>query len=170
EIPWLATEYVMGPSLQHLVDTAGPLPEPSAVHLARGIAQALTDLHAQGLAHRDLKPANVMIAPAGPQVIDFGIARAMADTHHPRPRRRRYRRHTRLRGPRNHPWPTERPTRGRVRLRRRPRLRPHRYRALRSRTPLLLAVSGGQRWPRPRRRARIRASSCRRGPGPARVN
>ncbi len=83
EIPWLATEYVMGPSLQHLVDTAGPLPEPSAVHLARGIAQALTDLHAQGLAHRDLKPANVMIAPTGPQVIDFGIARAMADTHRP---------------------------------------------------------------------------------------
>ena len=83
EIPWLATEYVMGPSLQHLVDGAGPLPEPSAVHLARGIAQALTDLHARGLAHRDLKPANVMVAPAGPQVIDFGIARAMADTHRP---------------------------------------------------------------------------------------
>ena len=77
EVPWLATEYVRGTSLQHLVERTGPLPEGSAVLLARGVAQALVDVHRQGLAHRDLKPGNVMVAAEGPQVIDFGIARAM---------------------------------------------------------------------------------------------
>ncbi|GHD25445.1 protein kinase [Nocardiopsis kunsanensis] len=79
ERPWLATAYVKGPSLQHLVERTGPLPEPSAVLLARAIAQALAGVHARGLAHRDLKPANVMVAAEGPQVIDFGIARATED-------------------------------------------------------------------------------------------
>lgn len=83
ERPWLATAYVKGPSLQHLVERTGPLPEPSAVLLARAIAQALTGVHAQGLAHRDLKPANVMVAAEGPQVIDFGIARATEDEQQP---------------------------------------------------------------------------------------
>ncbi|WP_026118687.1 WD40 repeat domain-containing serine/threonine protein kinase [Nocardiopsis salina] len=81
ERPWLATAYVKGPSLQHLVEQNGPLPEPSAVYLARAIAQALTGVHAQGLAHRDLKPANTMVSAEGPQVIDFGIARAAEDGH-----------------------------------------------------------------------------------------
>jgi len=83
ERPWLATAYVKGPSLQHLVERTGPLPEPSAVLLARAVAQALTGVHAQGLAHRDLKPANVMVAAEGPQVIDFGIARAAEDKQQP---------------------------------------------------------------------------------------
>ncbi|MGW9637121.1 WD40 repeat domain-containing serine/threonine protein kinase [Nocardiopsis alba] len=83
ETPWMATEYVMGPSLQHLIETTGPLPEHSAVHLARGVAQALVGLHAGGLTHRDLKPANVMVSPHGARVIDFGIARALVDGHSP---------------------------------------------------------------------------------------
>lgn len=83
EVPWMATEYVMGPSLQHLVEAAGPLPEHSAVYLARGIAQALAGLHADGLTHRDLKPANVMVSPHGPRVIDFGIAQALIGTRTP---------------------------------------------------------------------------------------
>ena len=83
EVPWMATEYVMGPSLQHLVEEAGPLGEHSAVYLARGVAQALVGLHGDGLTHRDLKPANVMVSPHGPRVIDFGIARALVGTRTP---------------------------------------------------------------------------------------
>ncbi|MCY9784185.1 WD40 repeat domain-containing serine/threonine protein kinase [Nocardiopsis sp. EMB25] len=77
--PWMATEYVLGPSLHDLVRRAGPLPERTVLLLARGIAQALERVHTAGLVHRDLKPGNVMVDAVGPQVIDFGIARALAE-------------------------------------------------------------------------------------------
>ncbi|MBN6546914.1 serine/threonine-protein kinase, partial [Actinacidiphila bryophytorum] len=77
DIPWVATGYVAGPSLQQVMKDYGPLPERSVTVLAAGLAHALADIHAAGLVHRDLKPSNVMITIDGPRVIDFGIARAL---------------------------------------------------------------------------------------------
>jgi hypothetical protein len=77
ERPWMATEYVVGPTLQQAVETHGPLPEMSVRRLAAGLAEALVAIHAAGLVHRDLKPSNVLLAADGPRVIDFGIARAL---------------------------------------------------------------------------------------------
>jgi eukaryotic-like serine/threonine-protein kinase len=77
--PWLATEYVAGPSLAEAVASHGPLPADSVRSLAAGLAEALAAIHAAGLVHRDLKPSNVLLASDGPRVIDFGISRA-ADT------------------------------------------------------------------------------------------
>ncbi|WP_405786100.1 MULTISPECIES: serine/threonine-protein kinase [unclassified Streptomyces] len=78
EIPWVATGYVAGPSLQRVVAKEyGPLPESTVRVLASGLTHALADIHAAGLVHRDLKPSNVMITIDGPRVIDFGIARAL---------------------------------------------------------------------------------------------
>src|SRR4051794_32009024 len=74
EPPWLATQYVDGPSLRDVVLTHGPLDEPSLHRLALGLAEALSAIHAAGLVHRDLKPANVLLAADGARVIDFGIA------------------------------------------------------------------------------------------------
>jgi hypothetical protein len=74
--PWLATQYVQGLSLRDAVLKYGPMPEDRLVPLAQGIAEALAAIHAAGLTHRDLKPGNVLLSPAGPKVIDFGIARA----------------------------------------------------------------------------------------------
>ncbi|MEU3253262.1 serine/threonine-protein kinase [Streptomyces sp. NPDC006997] len=77
-VPWVATGYVAGPSLEQVVSRDhGPLPERSVRILAAGLAQALTDIHAAGIVHRDLKPSNVLITIDGPRVIDFGIARAL---------------------------------------------------------------------------------------------
>jgi tRNA A-37 threonylcarbamoyl transferase component Bud32 len=75
-VPWVATEYVPGPSLALAVATHGPLPPEAVVRLIAGIAHALVDIHASRVVHRDLKPGNVMLAEDGPAVIDFGIAQA----------------------------------------------------------------------------------------------
>lgn len=74
EQPWLASEYIPGPTLAQRIEQAGPLPPDEAAALAAGIAEALAAIHAAGLVHRDLKPSNVILAPDGPKVIDFGIA------------------------------------------------------------------------------------------------
>ncbi|WP_442802461.1 protein kinase domain-containing protein [Streptomyces sp. CMB-StM0423] len=76
-VPWVATGYVAGPTLQEVVERYGPLPPESLVTLAYGLASALRDVHAAGLVHRDLKPSNVLVTIEGPRVIDFGIARAL---------------------------------------------------------------------------------------------
>ncbi|RZU21638.1 serine/threonine-protein kinase [Streptomyces sp. BK239] len=77
-VPWVATGYVAGPSLQQVVGhDHGPLPERSVRILAAGLAHALANIHAAGIVHRDLKPSNVMVTIEGPRVIDFGVARAL---------------------------------------------------------------------------------------------
>jgi serine/threonine protein kinase len=76
ESPWLATEYVPGMSLHQAVAETGPLPPATVRIVGARLAEALAAIHAAGLVHRDLKPANVLLAPDGPIVIDFGIARA----------------------------------------------------------------------------------------------
>ncbi|MER5830942.1 serine/threonine-protein kinase, partial [Streptomyces sp. NPDC002130] len=77
-VPWVATGYVAGPSLQQVVgQDHGALPERTVRILAAGLAHALKDIHAAGIVHRDLKPSNVLVTIDGPRVIDFGIARAL---------------------------------------------------------------------------------------------
>jgi serine/threonine protein kinase len=78
--PWLVTAYVPGPSLREAVSSYGPMPERTVLLLMAGVAEALDVIHAAGVIHRDLKPSNVLLAPDGPRVIDFGIARAAEAT------------------------------------------------------------------------------------------
>lgn len=72
--PYIITEYVEGRSLEQIVDRDGPLAPEQLRALATGTARALAAIHEAGLVHRDLKPANILLTPAGPRVIDFGIA------------------------------------------------------------------------------------------------
>jgi eukaryotic-like serine/threonine-protein kinase len=76
-VPWLASEFVYGPSLREALDAVRSLPEEAVLRLAAGLAAALRDIHAAGLVHRDLTPSNVLLADDGPRVIDFGIVRAV---------------------------------------------------------------------------------------------
>ncbi|MEU6879809.1 serine/threonine-protein kinase [Streptomyces sp. NPDC046712] len=78
--PWLATEYVPGPSLAEAVTRAGALPVAAVRALGAALARALDSVHAAKVLHRDLKPANVLLGASGPKLIDFGIAQAFEAT------------------------------------------------------------------------------------------
>ncbi|PSM40239.1 serine/threonine protein kinase [Streptomyces dioscori] len=78
EAPWLATAFVPGPSLAEAVALCGPLPVRAARVLGKVLARALGAVHRAGLVHRDVKPGNILLAPDGPRLIDFGIARPTA--------------------------------------------------------------------------------------------
>ncbi|MFE4994615.1 serine/threonine-protein kinase [Streptomyces mirabilis] len=80
QTPWLATAYVPGPTLNQHVLAHGPLAEGSLYAFATATAQALAAIHAVGVVHRDVKPQNVLLTPAGPRVLDFGIAHAADGT------------------------------------------------------------------------------------------
>ncbi|WP_432175575.1 protein kinase domain-containing protein [Streptomyces sp. Tue6028] len=79
-LPWLATPFIPGPTLDQHITLNGPLTGAHLYALAAGTAAALSTIHAAGVVHRDVKPPNVILAPSGPQVLDFGIAHALDGT------------------------------------------------------------------------------------------
>ncbi|WP_188188873.1 Stk1 family PASTA domain-containing Ser/Thr kinase [Nonomuraea sp. SYSU D8015] len=80
-VPYIVMEYVDGRTLRDLLRQDRRLLPERAIELVDGILRALDYSHRGGIVHRDIKPANVMITRAGDvKVMDFGIARAMADS------------------------------------------------------------------------------------------
>ena len=74
-------EYVEGRTLRDILRTEERLPARRAMEITADICAALDFSHRNGIVHRDIKPANVMITPQGAvKVMDFGIARAIADS------------------------------------------------------------------------------------------
>src|SRR4051812_39022000 len=79
--PFIVMEFVDGRTLRDIVRSEGPLPARRALEIVADVCAALDFSHRNGIVHRDIKPANVMITPTGAvKVMDFGIARAVADT------------------------------------------------------------------------------------------
>ena len=79
-VPFIVMEYVAGRTLRDLIRSGDLTLDESAEHMM-GVLSALEYSHKAGIVHRDIKPANVMITPEGNvKVMDFGIARAMADS------------------------------------------------------------------------------------------
>src|SRR6201996_5412827 len=78
--PYIVMEYVEGRTLRDILKVEGRLPVRRAMEIAADVCAALDFSHRNGIVHRDIKPANVMITPTGAvKVMDFGIARAVAD-------------------------------------------------------------------------------------------
>ncbi|MFE9242418.1 protein kinase [Nocardiopsis sp. NPDC006938] len=75
--PWVVTEYVEGRTLHETVRLEGPRSGADLHRLAVATTTALAAIHGAGIVHRDFTPANIMLAPDGPRVIDFGVARAL---------------------------------------------------------------------------------------------
>ncbi len=72
--PYYCMDYIDGPSLARRL-REGLLPGRDAACVLLRIAQAVQHAHQQGILHRDLKPSNILLAPSGPCIIDFGLAR-----------------------------------------------------------------------------------------------
>jgi serine/threonine-protein kinase len=78
--PYIVMEYVQGRTLREVLNDGRKLLPERALEITNGVLAALDYSHRAGIIHRDIKPANVMLTPAGDvKVMDFGIARAIAD-------------------------------------------------------------------------------------------
>ncbi|WP_264991344.1 Stk1 family PASTA domain-containing Ser/Thr kinase, partial [Mycobacterium kiyosense] len=80
-LPYIVMEYVDGVTLRDIVHTDGPMTPKRAIEVIADACQALNFSHQNGIIHRDVKPANIMISSTNAvKVMDFGIARAIADS------------------------------------------------------------------------------------------
>ena len=80
-VPYIVMEYIDGVTLRQLLSSGRRLLPERALEITAGILGALDYSHRHGIVHRDIKPANVMLTKTGDvKVMDFGIARAMADS------------------------------------------------------------------------------------------
>jgi serine/threonine-protein kinase len=78
--PYIVMEYVAGRTLRDILREGRKILPERALEITSGVLSALDYSHRAGIIHRDIKPGNVMLTPAGDvKVMDFGIARAVAD-------------------------------------------------------------------------------------------
>lgn len=81
KVPYIVMEFVSGRTIRDLI-RAGEVSIPQAIEYCLGVLGALEYSHKAGIVHRDIKPANVMYCADtnSVKVMDFGIARAIADS------------------------------------------------------------------------------------------
>ena len=80
-VPYIVMELVEGQTLREILRQDRKILPQRALDITADVLSALDYSHRAGIVHRDIKPANVMLTPAGQvKVMDFGIARAIADS------------------------------------------------------------------------------------------
>lgn len=73
--PYIAMQFVDGPSLDQAIQAGGPFPSERLVKLAHDLLLGLEVIHQAGLLHRDIKPSNVLLTKEGEaRLADFGLA------------------------------------------------------------------------------------------------
>lgn len=80
EFPWIATEFINGPTLDDKVKYEGPLEEIAWFNLAANIFHAIVSANELGIIHKDIKPSNIILGETGNKLIDFGIAHVSGQT------------------------------------------------------------------------------------------
>jgi serine/threonine-protein kinase len=83
---FLVMEYLEGEDLHKLVQSRGPLDEPTACAIVRQATAGVKHAHDRGIIHRDIKPSNLIllrsegsIGPGLIKVLDFGLAKILYD-------------------------------------------------------------------------------------------
>lgn len=82
---FMVMELAPGISLASMMDERGArgmglFPVSSVLRIAEQVCTGLAAAHEAGVVHRDIKPSNLMVTPQlGIKIIDFGIARLLAD-------------------------------------------------------------------------------------------
>lgn len=77
-LPFLATSWVEGRTLSHLITTEGPLPVARATKLVGQLASAVNALHEAGVVHGDLTPNNMVV-----DLVDHLTVIDMGSSHPP---------------------------------------------------------------------------------------
>lgn len=80
DFPWIATEFINGPTLEDKVRFEGPLEEIAWFNLAANIFHAIVSANELGIIHKDIKPSNIILGETGNKLIDFGIAHISGQT------------------------------------------------------------------------------------------
>ncbi len=83
DLLYFVMPYEEGPSLKRRLAEHGPLPTAEVLAHLGDVARALVHAHEHGVVHRDIKPGNVLLSGGGALVVDFGIAKALADVQRP---------------------------------------------------------------------------------------
>jgi serine/threonine protein kinase len=79
--PYLVMQLLEGSSLASVLHR--PLPVGLALALASDILEGLAAAHARSVVHRDLKPENVFVTAGRATLVDFGLAKLIADPRAP---------------------------------------------------------------------------------------
>ncbi len=77
EVEYLVMELLEGKTLAERL-ARGPLSVGETLRFGSEIASALEAAHRKGIVHRDLKPSNIMATKSGVKLLDFGLAKALA--------------------------------------------------------------------------------------------
>lgn len=90
-LPWVAMEYIDGQTITAAC-AARQLSISARVELFIKVAGAVQYAHRNLVVHRDIKPANILVDGAGePKLLDFGIAKLLAEAGEPELTRTQFR-------------------------------------------------------------------------------
>ena len=77
---YFVMDWIEGPTLRQHVEKVRRASLSDVHRIARDLLNALGYAHDLGIAHRDVKPENVVLAANGAVLLDFGIAKAIAES------------------------------------------------------------------------------------------